>query len=67
MIREASDRDSFGQHAEAIRQQLPADALSESVDRAAAAIPGEDDPVGGTPNWSSIVRKRQNYAQTGCA
>ena len=46
MIREASDRDSVGQYVEAIRRQLPADALSESVDRAAAAIPGEGDPVG---------------------
>ena len=46
MIREASNRDSVGQYVEAIRRQLPADALSESVDRAAAEIPGEGDPVG---------------------
>ena len=46
MIREASNRDSVGQYVEAIRRQLPADALSESVDRAAAAIPGEGDPGG---------------------
>jgi Calcineurin-like phosphoesterase len=45
MRRQAYDRNSVDRYVEAVRQQLPAAALSDSVAQAAAAIPGSGDPV----------------------
>jgi hypothetical protein len=45
MIRQAYDRDSVGQYVEAVRRQLSSAALRDPVARAAAALPGEGDPV----------------------
>ena len=46
MRRQAYDRTAVDRYVEAVRRQLPDAALSGSVTQAAAAIPGDGDPVG---------------------